>query len=314
MIYSTQPNATWNEANHLANYALSTVPCRIIPALGNYFKVITTVVNDRLTVDLKVNGGVTTNLFNELVIANFSTVLPIGRRVQLVSASIVENATINLQLHAYTYYELYEATYTTTTTAAVSTTGSATVTTMWPTTIEMVEETSYYSKVTGNFSVDGNITLPDGTVLTSDPWPEVLNNPNSPEFASLKQVMAPGLVYLYESTGLYSQVSVNITGFRYGSIISDYVVALRSLTSLTAEQIKEKVKEKIALLGSSMLQNLPGFNSATVKDFNVFSVKTLSIPKTTTPADATKSSNASGLVAFSLYHLAIGVVTLAIVI
>ena len=302
--YQTSPNDTTSVQFMSASVAMGN----FLTTTGTTPKIILIdVVNDLLSVSIVGEG----NLLTNVSLPGFATMMALTERSFGISAS--NNETSYVDIHSINYFEIDpmpESTTTelvTTTFAANSTTiSSIQETTMVPTTIEMAVATSYYSEVTGNFSIDGNMTLPDGTVLTSDPWPEVLNNPNSPEFASLKQVMAPGLVFLYESTGLYSQVSVNITGFRYGSIISDYVVALRSLTSLTAEQIKEKVKEKVAQLGSSMLQGTPGFQSATVKNVDVSSVKIISRPltsssSTTKPPNLAANSGANSSVVGAKY-------------
>ena len=119
--------------------------------------------------------------------------------------------------------------------------------------------------------------------MASEPWPEDLNNASSPMFQQFCDIMGPGLAYIYESSGLYSQVTVNITGFRHGSFISDYVVALRSLTSLTADQIKAKVQEKVAELASASVKSaLPaGLRNSAIKGVQVNNIVTVSQPPTT---------------------------------
>ena len=181
---------------------------------------------------------------------------------------------------------------TSTTIAATTTSKKATEATTLP--FEIPEALSYYINVTGEIVIDGNITFPNGTVLTSDPWPEGLSNSKSQVFASASQVMATSVVYLYQLIGQYSHISANITGFRHGSIICDYVVAFRSLVQLTAEQVKVQLLKKVAQL-ESLMNAPPGLEDANVKSIGVSSVKVISMPSTS-PTKAVATTKASNTV------------------
>ena len=84
---------------------------------------------------------------------------------------------------------------------------------------------------------------------------------------------------------------MTIIRFRLGSLISDYVVALRSLTTLTGEQIQEKVRAKIEEIKKSLQNNISGtmakFNWSSVKGFNSTKVQQQ------TDGGTTKSTSAS---------------------
>ena len=143
----------------------------------------------------------------------------------------------------------------TTTAAELSTTATTTtvastqpVTTKLVTTVTMEESESFESEVESSLSFNSAITLSDGTVISAnEPLPSSLSDPNTAEFKSLAEMYRQSVILLYQNDGV-EVAKVDITGFRLGSIISDYIVTLRSLTSLTSEQIKEAVLKKFTAL------------------------------------------------------------------
>ena len=316
LVYIAYKNESRSVVNQDQLFSTSLADVQYTTVTNVPKQILIDVVDNYISVSIAGEGSLLTNVY----LPNFNALMPISDRGFGISAS---NSNLNtwVDIHSINYYELQSSGTTstetmTTTTSTSTTTGSTTttttttmeeatttstifpntstsvrVTTMIPTTIAMSVEESFVQEAAGEFSVEGNMTLPGGISLSSEPWPEDLNNASSPLFDSLSQVMTPGLVYLYESTGLYSQVTVNITGFRHGSFISDYVVALRSLTSLTAEEIQKKVKEKVAQLGASMLQNMPGFQGASVKGVQVTSVTVISQPSAAASAPSAGSQN-----------------------
>ena len=78
---------------------------------------------------------------------------------------------------------------------------------------------------------------------------------------------------LFDEAG-YKDFTLKITGFRAGSVITDYIIALRSLTSLTNEQIAAKVMAaKIRLINSGKFPVKGAFDAAKA-GISVSAVKT----------------------------------------
>ena len=244
-------------------------------------QILVDVVDDKITVSISNERNLLTNV---PLPAGFDTAVPLEERGFGISSSNSDFGFVDINSINYYDYQPIDTT-----------------------TIAMSIEESNILEIVGELSIDGIVELLNGSALVIDPWPEELDDPNSQLFQMVSELMTPCVVYAYEATGLFSQVNVNVTRFRHGSIISDYIVSLRSLTSLTNEQIREKVQSKVKQLAVYMVTNMQGLEKAVVNYLDIASVKILYKPTATTttarPKDSSTGTASSGIVVKPLSSL-----------
>ena len=100
-----------------------------------------------------------------------------------------------------------------------------------------------------------------GFVTLSDVlYDAALNDSTSPEYTELVLSMTAGLETVF-CDGTYSECTFNITGFRNGSVITDFTVIIvlpkesEELVTETEEKVRKHLDEKMSGLASTITAN-----------------------------------------------------------
>lgn len=155
-----------------------------------------------------------------------------------------------------------------------------------------------------------DIALPSGAKLSaSDPLPSELSKPSSALFKETADFFTPAILESYKLANV-EVISVNVTGFRHGSIIADYIVALRSLTQMSEAEIRVQVKKKIDELKSSNAELTNKFKWGRVLVVSASSVPTVAGSNTTPAPASSNSAGSSKLLETSRLYCAIILITI----
>ena len=138
-------------------------------------------------------------------------------------------------------------------------------------------ENTYSGEVEAKFSLAGPLSLGGGLTISSENWPSEIENTSSPLFLQAAEAVKGPLILMYLEAG-YEDVNITVNGFKKGSIITDYIVALRSLTSLSQSEIMTKVATAVASLKTKPSTGGSGFSFTDVTDTSVTTVTVTSVP------------------------------------